>query len=160
MAGFGPQTAFSRTEAMTVSAHSKSSPFTLSDYPQAVTDHAVFVLNWLLAKGYEAEAGSKRIALIAPHRRTVIKIPRCDRGIADNHREVRAFRLHQQGRSDVPIASCRLFYADPLVGLPLLMMRYVSQADLDPKDLPPWSYTVDCFQIGFDRLNRLVAYDL
>jgi hypothetical protein len=130
------------------------------EYPPEVENHVREFVEKLLKLGYMPDSGTKRIAMISPDKKTVIKVPKCDRGIADNGRERRAYNEFRLRDGWIPMAACRIFYADEAVGVPMLMMRYVKPFYPKNEKRPRWVDCVDCLQVGYDHKGNLVAYDL
>lgn len=126
----------------------------------SMESHVAQFMKFLHDRNWVCEMGRTRAAFISPDRRKVIKVPLCDEGILGNNVEARAFIRHNSTPDTyIPIAACRIFYADSDIGIPMLMMRYVQPVS-DFKDLPPWASMVDGYQVGYDHKNNLVAYDL
>jgi len=129
------------------------------EYPPEVAQHVERFITQLEERGYEPHVGGTRVAMISPDRRHVVKIPLCDQGMTANNREQAHFSRRNSGDEIIPLAACRLFFADREIGVPMLMMRYVKPINRNRK-LPPWVGMVDCQQVGHDHTGRLVAYDL
>lgn len=128
------------------------------EYPDCVQQHAIDFCAELSNRRFSPQWGQLRIAFIDPSRRFVIKVPRNDMGMTANAYEARAWRQYLADPRNIPMAGCRIFYADPEVGVTMLAMRYIEQAPTTIN--PEWGTLVDCGQYGHDRFGRLVAYDL
>lgn len=91
----------------------------------------------------------------------VIKIPLNEYGVGDNFHEAETYRRSKGKRTYVQYAQCRLF------GETCLIMEYAGY--IGPKsdengyikleNCPEWAYSVDCWQVGYNRNGRIVAYD-
>jgi hypothetical protein len=138
---------------------SEKSFVSFPEYPKIVEEHVLVFIKSLEKMGYTRKLGRNRVAMISPDNRTVIKIPISDRGMIDNSREAKAFKMYQNGNGLVPMAACRIFYANKEIGVPMLMMRFVKEI---PRltNAPYWVNFVDGQQVGYDHKNNLVAYDL
>ncbi len=95
--------------------------------------------------------GCGRHRAVWRHGNYVVKVPFCEEGIADNHQERFFWNKYGYERGYVKYARCRL------VGS-ILVMQYVTYPP-QYTGLPEWTYAVDCFQVGYNRMNQLVAYD-
>ena len=134
--------------------------FHFPEYPSEVQVHARSVFERLLMIGYTPIGGRSRVAMVCPSKRHVIKIPINDMGILHNNREQRACRQGRISEQFIPIAPCRIFYADRSIGLPLLMMAFLDTTIKDGFKFPDWAFSVDSLQVGYDRKRRLLAFDL
>jgi hypothetical protein len=105
--------------------------------------------------GLAWSCGRERIAFQMA--RVVAKLPLNMSGVAANALERTGFRRTLAGKTDCPVAACRVLHnAD---GVPILLMRTVDPV-VSTQDLPAWTLWIDCGQVGLDRRGRLVAYDL
>jgi hypothetical protein len=130
-------------------------------YEDEITQHVAKVIDNFETKGYKLVTGRNRAILIDPNKRHVIKVPINGMGIRDNEYEYDMFKKYKSGREIIPVATCKIFYADKTVGIPLLMMDYVKVINgYTLKDAPNWVSWIDCAQVGYDRKGNLVAYDL
>ncbi len=132
------------------------------EHASLLEGHVVSFMTFLENLNWTCELGRTRAAFVSPDHKKVIKVPLCDEGILGNNMEARAFQRHNSAPDTyIPIAACRIFYADADIGVPMLMMRYVKPVSASEyKDLPAWASMVDGFQVGRDHKNNLVAYDL
>lgn len=106
-----------------------------------------------LARDYQARYGDP---LVGRHRmvfldgEVVHKLPRSFDGMAANERECR------WDNQWLPIAPCSMHVEMPS-GIGVLRMERVEPVG---GDLPEWTMSVDCQQVGRTGDGRLVAYDL
>ena len=98
--------------------------------------------------------GRNRAVYLLPSGKNVIKIPMNGDGIHDNLAE--EYRYRVQRTSWYPLARCRL-----LPGSHNLIMEYVKFPDsyCGLRESNSWIDSVDCCQIGYNRVGKLVAYD-
>lgn len=107
------------------------------------------------AAGLAWSCGRERIAFRMT--RVVAKLPLSMSGVAANALERTGFRRTLTGKTECPVAACRILHNPD--GVPILLMRTVDPV-VSTQDLPNWTLWVDCGQVGLDRRGRLVAYDL
>lgn len=134
--------------------------FHFPEYPSELRAHALSIFERLISLGYTPISGRSRVAMLHHRKRHVIKIPLNDIGILHNNREQRACWQGRREEQFIPIATCRIFYADRSIGLPLLMMEYLDTAIPSGFKFPDWALSVDSLQVGIDHKRRVVAYDL
>lgn len=125
---------------------------------EEMENHVRSIIDHYLAKGWSVSYGRHRAGLIHPNKKYVLKIPLNDNGIFDNVKEARYFRRSKTDNNYFPMAACRVIYADKELGIPLLLMEYVSQ--LEDKDIPSWANFIDSQQVGRNKKGDVVAYDL
>lgn len=95
--------------------------------------------------------GRNRIVYLLPSGKNVIKIPINEYGLYNNWDEATIFSRREDG-CYIPLARCKM-----VKDTPYLIMEYVEQTK-DPY-VEPWTYSVDCSQVGYTRSGKLVAYD-
>jgi hypothetical protein len=83
----------------------------------------------------------------------VVKVPHNERGLIANGTEA------NWDNPGIPLAECWL-ELDSEGAYYVLVMEKVDRYRKNPDDLPFWASCVDCYQVGYNRLNELVAYDL
>lgn len=99
--------------------------------------------------------GRTRAVFMSPTGLRVVKVPVTDYGYFDNATEVSLWR-----RGVVfprwQLARCRLHkgtgflvmdHVEPFLDMKMLLREY------------PWSGSIDCMQVGYDRRRQVVAYD-
>jgi hypothetical protein len=86
----------------------------------------------------------------------VVKVPTCDWGMDSNYMEESRFK--RCGRNGyIPYATCSLEHDRDI---PLLTMEYVEHHHEPWAELPEWTLSVDCGQVGHSAIDgKLVAYD-
>jgi len=82
----------------------------------------------------------------------VIKVPMDEYGLNDQYHERNTY---QKEKDSGLYAACYIEHDDDL---PLLIMERVNPVT-DYKNLPKWTYHIDCQQVGYTSDGRLVAYD-
>ena len=90
----------------------------------------------------------------------VIKVPLNMSGLSDNTYE-RSQWSRYRDRGYIKYASCRM------IGNFLLLMEYakfvgpISDGDgyIPYEKVPEWAYSVDCWQVGYNKKLEIVAYD-
>lgn len=94
--------------------------------------------------------------------KNIVKIPFTWNGFMASSREVKAFKDYTvHGDIYVPMAECFFAHEDTSLGkISGIFMEKVNIFPIDYKKLPGWVSTVDCGQVGYNRQNELVAYDL
>ena len=102
-------------------------------------------------KKYLEFIGCGRNRIVFRRGNYVFKFPLNDYGVRNNYNEARWYLKYKKTSSYVPYAQCRMFKK-------ILVMEYV-EPSYDFAKMPNWCYSVDCMQVGFDKANRLVAYD-
>lgn len=101
--------------------------------------------------GPEIGAGLyRRVFLESPTH--VIKVPRNEWGDYCNEGEAQA------APTDARYARCEMF-AHAQTGVCLLRMERVVRFPTRRDDLPGWTHSIDCQQVGWTADGRLVAYD-
>lgn len=80
----------------------------------------------------------------------VYKFPLNENGLVSNRREHNFYHKYRKA-SYVPYAACKIFGS-------ILVMEYI-KPEYNYTILPDWCYSVDAMQVGYDRNNKLVAYD-
>lgn len=98
--------------------------------------------------------GRNRAVYLLPSGKNVIKIPLNDDGINDNLTE--EYRYRFQRKTWYPLARCRL-----LNGSHNLIMEYVEfpNSYCELREIHSWIDFVDCWQVGYNRAGKVVAYD-
>jgi hypothetical protein len=80
----------------------------------------------------------------------VVKIPCTLAGFGDNDWEGSC----SSGDDEIQYARTRLAYHD---GVPIVFMEKVTQVPIEEQ--PEWAGLIDCGQVGYTRLGKIVAYD-
>lgn len=95
--------------------------------------------------------GRNRVTFLLPSGKYVLKIPRNDSGVWDNHHEARLSGTWNYAR-------CKLVN---LCGIWCLVMEYLNCETIykEYDSLPDWTIGVDCCQVGYNRKGKLLAYD-
>lgn len=100
--------------------------------------------------------GEGRNRLVYRRGNFVVKVPKNNCGVLDNHREYHIFSSTTDGwLFGLRYARCRLMKPNYC----LLVMEYVIPYQEPLDKLPLWTYSVDCAQVGYNRKGHLVAYD-
>lgn len=81
----------------------------------------------------------------------VLKVPLNWEGITDSYNE------SEWSSEYIPVAKCHI---EELGEVPVLVMEKVSIVQRDFKELPDWTMSVDCQQVGLNSKGQLVAFDL
>nr|DAF93523.1 MAG TPA: hypothetical protein [Myoviridae sp. ctshb19] len=105
----------------------------------------------VLARKYGRPMDSGRNRIVFSTGRFVLKFPRSLNGEADNNHEG-CVQGPTKARS-----RCIEF-----MGFACVMQERLQRIYQDvkrPKELPKWTDSVDCMQVGYDRQGRLKAYD-
>lgn len=101
------------------------------------------------------EAGRNRLTFIFKNH--VIKVPLNNSGISDNDWEGSISSSNDP--DDIQFARTRLIYHK---GIPIIFMervRMIRNLQSFYEVLPYWVGFVDCGQVGFNKVGRLVAFD-
>jgi len=131
------------------------------------------ICNYMIARyGFPVGFGRNRITWES--NRVVIKVPRNDYGIHDNHQEAvvsksyfkRAKALRFMPTTDLSVepqyAKARIFQ---YMSIPIVIMQRVHPMSYTRLDtiyggfIPDWIYSVDCMQVGETSKGAIVAYD-
>lgn len=114
-------------------------------YNESDTERAQKLIDRLIVKYGEPNVGRNRAVFISKF--CVIKVPINDNGVVDNDWEASV-------RSDTT-ARGRWLRIDGLV----CCMQERLRIDIDRSNLPDWTASIDCAQVGYDRKNNLRAFD-
>lgn len=96
--------------------------------------------------------GRHRITYLLPSGLNVLKVPINEAGRHANLCESTLFHFK---RAPYPVARCAMLH-----GTGFLIMEYVEPVYRSQLTVvPAWADLVDCFQVGFTRKGKLVAYD-
>lgn len=101
-------------------------------------------------KVYLEKLGSGRHRIVFRRGNYVYKLPLNQDGLCANYDE-RTLFLREKKSGFVPYARCRMFGK-------ILVMEYI-KPERNYLTMPTWCAWVDCQQVGYDKSNRLVAYD-
>lgn len=93
----------------------------------------------------------------------VVKVPLNEYGIGDNYHEADTYRRSLREKMPCKYARCRLVGPNST----LLVMEYTKYvgplSDQDGyivyENCPTWAYSLDCWQVGYNRAGEIVAYD-
>jgi len=81
----------------------------------------------------------------------IFKVPCNTNGILDNENESSVFSFYRKNHL-IKYARCKM------CGPYVLVMEYVD-IDISLDEMPDWSMSIDCQQVGRDRQGHIVAYD-
>lgn len=111
----------------------------------------------LIARGFHRyPAGRHRIVYRFPSGNYVIKFPMNRDGEKANQEEANLYSFYKD-KPQLRFARCRLF---KWKGVSALVMEYVERPPyIEPKKKPYWTCQIDNGQYGYNRSQRLVAYD-
>jgi len=84
----------------------------------------------------------------------VLKVPKEIEGEDDLFYEERIYKKYKKDNS-IKYAECQIRV---IYGIHCLIMEKVKPIS-DYKDLPKWTYYVDCQQVGYNNSGELLAYD-
>ncbi len=117
----------------------------------------------------EPLVGRTRMVFIDRHQNVVYKLPFNYDGIAANEQEAAAFQRQEAGEPGyIPIAPCQICFDDDIAlvaerssnsGIPILRTTYLRPVNVPASDLPAWTQSVDCAQVGLDENGELLAFD-
>jgi len=85
----------------------------------------------------------------------VIKLPKGSDGFEANYYESSTWKTQKHW-----LARCG--YNDEIsksLGIPVLIMEYISPYEGEWANLPDWAFSVDCCQVGYSKDGSLKAYD-
>lgn len=116
---------------------------------KTINDRAEAILARLIAKYGEPICGRNRAAFMSKH--CVIKFPLNDNGICDNDWE---------GSCSAPyLAKGRWIQIDGFTCVIQERLTEIPADEFSYESLPDWVGSIDGGQVGYDKKNRLKAYD-
>ena len=102
---------------------------------------------------YLGSGRTRAVYRLWPGGKWVLKVPLDEWGLFDNASEARQWKGEGSCLYKHQMARCRLLPSG------CLLMEYVVPVTHSFMELPSWTYSVDCFQVGTTSDGRLVAYD-
>ncbi len=118
-------------------------------HDKTINDRAESALKKLINKYGQPQCGRNRAAFISKH--CVIKFPLNDDGVADCDWEGSYSGEH--------LAKGRWIQIDGFVCVIQEKLRLIPNKEFSYANLPDWVGSIDCGQVGYDKKDRLKAYD-
>lgn len=72
-----------------------------------------------------------------------------------HHTEEQKFKKFKKSNNN-KYAKCRLIHID---NIPVIGMEFLDLSIVDKSKLPEWVFSVDSFQVGYDKNGKLKIYD-
>lgn len=117
----------------------------------------------LKTKGWKyLDKGRHRVGYLSPRGDVVVKIAHCPLGIAANKEEFdlsRDLKLLAETFADENVAVAEVFGLGSHLGLSILCMEFIEFEGIALKDYPKWAENIDCYQVGYNKDRKMVAFD-
>lgn len=108
------------------------------------------------------DKGRHRVGYLSPRGDRVIKIAHCPHGIAANMEEFelsRDAKLLAKTFPNCDIAVAKVYGLGSYIGLSILCMEFIEFKGIALKDYPKWAERIDCYQVGYNKDRKMVAFD-